>query len=315
VLWSAAVGVILTRVWRASITTGLGCLLLLLSAPVALGNQLRPLVLGGESDIHRQERSARYFAENHGLRDSYHAAAEFVKGQDCQDIGLDSPLDSPVYPLLRWLDADQGMRRVHYVDVGNLSARYSAGGTGFLPCAVVCFYCSMTMEKWMAYLSRVGPATVFQNIVVFSARVIPPDDDASALTSPQCTLAFVSGWYGREQESLAWWRWTDGRGEIRLSTAQDNTMVMRGEISSVQRLGKADILVNGEKIGTWEITRGAFKPFEPLPLHLKAGDNTLVFASHDPAIHIPTDSRSLSLAVKDLLIASADGATVCVMQP
>ena len=92
-------------------------------------------------------------------------------------------------------------------------------------------------------------------------------------------------------------------------------MVIRGEIASVGRSNKADILLNGEKIVTWEITWDAFKPFEPLPLFLKAGENSLVFTSHDPAVYIPTDGLPLALAVKDLLIVSAGGATICELQP
>ncbi|MGH8070503.1 MAG: hypothetical protein ACRERE_35750 [Candidatus Entotheonellia bacterium] len=315
VLWSAAIGVILTRVWRPSLTNGLGVLLLLMSAPSVVANQLRPLALSGEFSILGQERSALYFAEHRGLQDAYQSAAQFVTGRDCQHVGLDSPLNSPVYPMLRLLDADKGMRRVRYVDFGAPSARYGNSKSGFMPCAVICLDCPMTIDKWMAYLSRVGPATVFQNIVVFSAKAPPSPDGAYAQPSPRCTLTFVSGWHGWERAGLAWWRWTHGRGEIRLYTARDNDMVMRGEISSLRRSNKADIFVNGEKIVTWEITWDAFRSFEPLPLSLKAGENSLVFASHDRAMYIPTDSRPLALAVKNLLIMGADGATVCELQP
>jgi hypothetical protein len=54
VLWSAPVGVCLTQVWARSVTNSLATLLLVLSVPFLLGNQLRPLMGGGEFNILRQ---------------------------------------------------------------------------------------------------------------------------------------------------------------------------------------------------------------------------------------------------------------------
>jgi Dolichyl-phosphate-mannose-protein mannosyltransferase len=315
VLWSAAVGTILTRVWRPSVTTGLGIFMLLLSVPVVLSNQLRPLAFAGEFSILRQERRTLYFAENRELMNVYRLAAEFVKEHGCEAIGLDLPPDSPTYPLLIFLEADQGKRHVQYVGVTNPSARYSENETRFMPCAVICVHCSMIAEKWKAYLSKVGPATVFQQIVVYSAKGTFPFVGSSTLQSPECTLTFMSGWHGWERGERGWWRWTDGRGEIRLYTDQDSDLVMYGEVYSVQRPNKADVFVNGKKVMTWDITGNAFKPFELAELHFKAGENRLVFASHNPAIQIHTDSRELALAVQNLLVAGADGATICELQP
>jgi hypothetical protein len=91
-------------------------------------------------------------------------------------------------------------------------------------------------------------------------------------------------------------------------------MLMRGEISSIRGPNTVDVLVNGEKVATWQISWDRFKAFEPVILHLKRGENGIVFVSHNPATHISTDSRPLALAVSNLRMASTNGAAVCELQ-
>jgi hypothetical protein len=76
-----------------------------------------------------------------------------------------------------------------------------------------------------------------------------------------------------------------------------------------------DILVNDERVVTREVTSGPSASLEPLLLHLKTGGNSLVFVSHAPAIQTATDSLAVALMLRNLLIASADGATICELQP
>jgi hypothetical protein len=108
-----------------------------------------------------------------------------------------------------------------------------------------------------------------------------------------------------------WWRWTDGRGEIRVVTWEGGDMVMHGEISSIQRSKTVDVLANGEKVATWQISWGQFKAFEALMLHLNRGESWIALVSHNPATHIPTDSRALTLAVSNLRATCANCAAVC----
>jgi hypothetical protein len=90
---------------------------------------------------------------------------------------------------------------------------------------------------------------------------------------------------------------------------------MLGSILCIKSHNKGDILVNDRRAMTREISWGPFVSFEPFRLHLKMGGNNLVFVSHAPAIHTSTDSPAVALMVRILLIASADGATICEVQP
>jgi hypothetical protein len=70
-----------------------------------LGNQTRSLAFRGELGILHQDRRILYFAENPQLLHAFGSAAEFVKKQGCESIGLDLPGDSPAYQLYVLLDA------------------------------------------------------------------------------------------------------------------------------------------------------------------------------------------------------------------
>jgi hypothetical protein len=167
VLWSSAIGVILERRWPHPATNILGVLLLLLAVPVALNNQLRPLAFSKEFNIFYRDRGSLYFANRRDLLDSYRAAADFVKRGGCQHIGLDLPGDRYEYPFLRLLGAEKGDKNVRAVGVTNQSAIYTGGENSFQPCAVICLQCLQATEKWVLYASKVGPAIIFNNIVVF----------------------------------------------------------------------------------------------------------------------------------------------------
>jgi hypothetical protein len=133
-------------------------------------------------------------------------------------------------------------------------------------------------------------------------------DDIQQYALP-CSLTFSTGWHELEQSGQDWWRWTDGRGRVRVFVEQDTDAVISGELQSIQRPNKVDILVNGERLATLDITWDGFgAPAGSLPLHLKAGENIIEFVSHNPAITTATDSRSLAIAVKNLsLTIGADG--------
>jgi GDSL-like Lipase/Acylhydrolase len=141
-----------------------------------------------------------------------------------------------------------------------------------------------------------------------------PYDDPHAGPPLQCTLTFTAGWHEWEHNGSEWWRWTDGRGEIRVITPEDSDLVMQGEIQSIQRPNIVDIFVNEKKVATWEITWDFFKPFEPLALRLQMGENRIGFVSHNRALRIPNDSRPLALAVRNLRTARANGEATCELQ-
>jgi hypothetical protein len=97
-------------------------------------------------------------------------------------------------------------------------------------------------------------------------------------------------------------------------TSEDSDMLMHGEISTIRRPNAVDVLVNGARVATWQTSWDQFNAFIPVRLHLKMGENRIIFVSHNPATRIPTDSRPLALAVSNLRAASANGAAVCELQ-
>jgi hypothetical protein len=159
------------------------------------------------------------------------------------------------------------------------------------------------------------------NITVARSPTASSDDEADVMQMPPCALSFVAGWHAWEHDGLdwsgnitAWWRWTDGHGEIRVLASEDSDMLMHGDIYSIRTPNTVDVLVNGEHVATLDISWNLFKTFEPVALHLKTGENYITFVSHNPAIHIPTDPRPLALAVSNLRVVGVNGSTVCELQ-
>ena len=111
---------------------------------------------------------------------------------------------------------------------------------------------------------------------------------------------------GMGQSGHDWWRWTDGHGKIQVVTVERGDIRIRGDIYSIRSPNRVDILVNGERVATWDISWDFFKAFEPVMLHLEMGQNRIEFVSQKPAVYIPSDSRPLAFAVRNLRV---DGPT------
>jgi hypothetical protein len=120
-----------------------------------------------------------------------------------------------------------------------------------------------------------------------------------------------TGWFGIEEDNGDWWRWTSGRASVRLFIAQDTPALVRGAIVSIRQPNQVDIAVNGDKIETFSILKDGFQPFTPIALTLRRGENTIEFTSHNPPVQIPTDSRWLAVAIRDLQVTLSDGTTLC----
>ncbi|MGC8947342.1 MAG: hypothetical protein ACP5N6_14430, partial [Anaerolineae bacterium] len=135
-----------------------------------------------------------------------------------------------------------------------------------------------------------------------------------ALLGKTC-LAFPEGWYGLEQSDQVWWRWTDGRGRIKVIISEDTGVLLSGGVFSIRYPNRVDILLNNERVETLSLDQstGDFRPFD-LSLPLRAGINVIEFVSHNPAITIPTDSRPLAIAVRNLRLQTEGGQT-CELQP
>jgi len=103
-------------------------------------------------------------------------------------------------------------------------------------------------------------------------------------------------------EEPNWLRWSAGRGKVKVSLVKESTATMTGAIISIHAADQVDILVNGEKVRTWNLIRDKweFKSFEPLQLALKKGENIVEFVSQKGPVTNPTDPRQLAIAIKNL---------------
>ena len=173
VLWSAPIGAVLGAAWPPAFSRGVAALLLILSAPVALGNVLRPISLRGTFSVLRSDRHHLYFADRPSVEDAYVTAARVAQEDGCRQIGLD--LANNVgwqyeYPLLALLGVPEGRTEVRAVGVTNRSAVSLPGDGSFAPCAVICVLCAQDTDKWTRYRATGGKPVVVDDIVVFTAK-------------------------------------------------------------------------------------------------------------------------------------------------
>jgi hypothetical protein len=97
-------------------------------------------------------------------------------------------------------------------------------------------------------------------------------------------------------------------------SVEGGDMLIRGDIYSIRSPNTVDVLVNGEKVAMWDISWDLFGAFEPVTLHLEMGQNRIEFVSHNPAVFIPSDSRPLAFAVRNLRADGPNGTALCEWQ-
>ncbi len=132
-----------------------------------------------------------------------------------------------------------------------------------------------------------------------------------------CAFQFSQGWYGTEREGSDWLLWSGGQGYLKIIVNTPIVVTLTGDINSAQRPNKVDLFVNDDKFITFNVDwdEWAFRAFTPVSLSLKAGENIVEFSSHNPAIALSTESRMLSIAVKNLNLITEQGITCELLQP
>jgi hypothetical protein len=174
---------------------------------------------------------------------------------------------------------------------------------------LVSFSLIFSVRSLGGYLGLVSPGTV----VSITAPVKQP-----ALSTAECVFSLSEGWHSREQGGQSWWRWSPGQAKVSIISKQNLATTLNGELYSIQQPNTVDVLLNGDKVATWEIpaeTPTGFHPFSSLTLQLVPGDNQLEFISHNPAITPSGDNRPLAIALKDLVLTPSDSNTPCVLRP
>jgi len=64
---------------------------------------------------------------------------------------------------------------------------------------------------------------------------------------------------------------------MHVMTAEGGNLRIRGDIYSMHSPNRVDVLVNGERVATWEISWDLFRAVEPVTLHLEIGQNRSEF--------------------------------------
>ncbi len=144
-------------------------------------------------------------------------------------------------------------------------------------------------------LELLGDAAEFQHECMF--LVARPAELRPVLTN---------GWHTAEWEGEDWYCWSAGRGEMRVVAKHDTDTLLSGAIYSIQRPNLVDVIVNGVARAAIQITWQSFQPFAPIRLPLRAGENVVSFVSNNSAVTLPTDTRPLAVAVKNLRITVGD---------
>jgi hypothetical protein len=130
-----------------------------------------------------------------------------------------------------------------------------------------------------------------------------------------CTYAMSNGWYGVEQNKQLWWRWTSGLGVVQVHATRSLSVILTGYIAATQVPDAVDVVVGGNIVYTIPVhVSTGFEAFEPIPIHLQSGVNTITFDSHNAPGHIKGDTRSLATAIYDLQLASNGNVPVCALR-
>lgn len=136
VLFSAFVGVILSKSLDRKTTTFCAIILLFLSHPWVINNSTRPLI--GKHNIFAVERIDQYFVTQPHYEIPYIEAANVVTSQKCSNVGLILTGTSFEYPL--WVSFQRKNQKVNirHINVNNASSSQANKSDGeTTPCAII----------------------------------------------------------------------------------------------------------------------------------------------------------------------------------
>ncbi|MDJ0633906.1 MAG: 4-amino-4-deoxy-L-arabinose transferase [Xenococcaceae cyanobacterium MO_188.B29] len=120
VLFSPFIGIVLSKSWKYQITNILAIILLLISHPWVLNNQLRPLV--GNNNIFTIARSDTYLSPNSQLIKGYQKSVQIAQERKCFQVGLMGENIREEYPLWVMFQKSQNKVTIRHVNVINESA-------------------------------------------------------------------------------------------------------------------------------------------------------------------------------------------------
>ena len=147
VLFSAFVGVVLSKSLNYQITNILAVILLLISHPWVLNNQLRPLV--GNNNIFATARTDTYLKPNSQLIRGYQESVKIAQGRECSKIGLTGRNIRYEYPLWVLFQQSKNKVTIRHINVINQSAAIANQFPykDYQPCTIISISKKQQKEK------------------------------------------------------------------------------------------------------------------------------------------------------------------------
>ena len=146
VLFSAFVGLVFSKSWNRHIVAVIAVILLGTSMPWVFANKFRPIA--AENNIFNTSRTELYFTNRPQLKDPYLEAVDFLKTQECSNIGLSlggrtgkAPnfyWEYPFWPLLQKNNEQQVVRFEHIYPQNTSNEKSKIyPHNNFIPCAII----------------------------------------------------------------------------------------------------------------------------------------------------------------------------------
>jgi hypothetical protein len=137
----------LSQLANQKVARGLATALIIMSLFWVFFNESRPLILNSKiieehriENIFNTSRIEQYFINIPHLREPYNGAVDFLKSQNCRNIGLSIGGNTWEYPFWMLLQEEVDLLvRLEHINVNNESAVTAKDilGNNFTPCAII----------------------------------------------------------------------------------------------------------------------------------------------------------------------------------
>ncbi|MBZ8181849.1 ArnT family glycosyltransferase [Oscillatoria salina] len=154
VLFSSFVGLVFEKIFHRNLLTVIAVVLIVTSLPWVFQNKFRPIF--AETNIFNTSRTALYFLNRPQLEEPYSSAVEYIKRQECFDIGLSLGTGVTVgnryweYPLwVLFQKNNNNTYRLENIQPENISVTKSESypHNQFSPCAIISIKDKKLQEK------------------------------------------------------------------------------------------------------------------------------------------------------------------------
>ena len=190
VLGASVLGIAIPLIVRPAVATSLALLLLLATVPFLFSNSLRSFLPSNRNFVLRAPKEALYFADDfQGWQEPAHVlAAEEIARSGCREVGIDSMLQTWVYPMMVLIRERLPDPHFQYAGVHNLSVKYANSLQRPRPCAIVCLGCMGVREKRVEY-EWLSTVSNHEDIAVFTRETDDIPNAADVATGERAMAA------------------------------------------------------------------------------------------------------------------------------